>query len=619
MTFLPSLGAWLTDGGVRFRVWAPDHERVDVRIGAESDYRLSREAGGYHAGLLPVIGAGARYKYVLDAGDAFPDPASRFQPEGVHGPSEVIDASAFEWTDDAWPGLQLESLVVYQLHIGTWTRAGTFVSATEALPRLAELGVTAVQLLPIADFAGDRNWGYDGVSLFAPARCYGRPDDLRAFVDRAHALGLGVLLDVVYNHFGPDGAYHGTFSEHYFAEHHRSPWGAGINLDGDGSEAVRRFFIESALHWLHEYHVDGFRLDATARLVDDSSRHFMLEYTETIQNVAMRERPPLVIAEDHRNLAALLHSRDQGGYGIDAVLADDFHHEVRRAIAGDNEGYYQDYAGSAGNVARALRQGWLYTGQHSAYWNEHRGTDPTGVALPRFVHCIQNHDQVGNRAEGDRLPATAGQPATRAATALLLCSAATPLLFMGQEWAASSPFLFFTDHHEELGRAVTDGRRSEFSAWSEYADPKLWERIPDPQALSTFTASRLRWEEREREPHASMLRLTGELLRLRRTEPALVWADGVMQDAFPIDDDTVALTRECGDEAVVLIAKLRGGPSAVHVEPGGALRVVLTTEDDDYTADPMPIAINADDGAVQIAFERPGAVLLRGRVASRDE
>jgi maltooligosyltrehalose trehalohydrolase len=616
MTWRPSLGAWLEAGSTYFRVWAPDHNRVDVSIEGGDTHTLQRETEGYYSGVLPDVWAGARYRYVLSASEAFPDPASRFQPDGVHGASEVVDPRSFAWTDEGWAGLKLETLVIYQLHVGTWTPQGTFASATELLPRLVELGVNAVQLLPIADFAGNRNWGYDGVSLFAPARCYGRPDDLRAFVDRAHALGLGVILDAVYNHFGPDGAYHGRFSTRYFAEHHHSPWGEGINLDSEGSPAVRHFFMESALHWLHEYHVDGIRLDATARFVDDSARHFLDEYTETVHDALPFGRRPIVIAEDHRNLATLLHAREAGGYGIDAVLADDFHHEVRRAVAGDHEGYYEDYSGSARQVAVTLRRGWLYTGQHSAYWGEARGSDPSGIGLPRFVHCIQNHDQVGNRAEGDRLPVTAGLASTRAATAVLLCSAATPLLFMGQEWAASSPFLFFTDHHEELGRLVTEGRRREFGAWSAYQDPALRERLPDPQSLATFEASRLRWDERQREPHASMLRLTTDLLHLRQTEPALRWNEGAQQGAFPLDEDTVAVSRECGGEALTLIAKLRGAASRVRVEPAGAVRILLTTEDDGYAPDPTPIAIDVDDGIVQIAFERPGAVLLRGRVAS---
>jgi maltooligosyltrehalose trehalohydrolase len=614
MSWTPSLGAWLDGNGVRFRVWAPAIQHVDVRIDALGDIPLTRSGDGYHAGFVAGFGAGARYKFVLDGGSAFPDPASRFQPEGVHGPSEVVDASVFPWTDGQWGGLSIESLVLYQLHVGTWTPDGTFRGAADVLPRLVDLGVTAVQLLPLADFAGDRNWGYDGVSLFAPARPYGRPDDLREFVDRAHALGLGVILDVVYNHFGPDGAYHGTFSPGYFTSRHESPWGAGINLDGDGASEVRCFFIESALHWLHEYHVDGFRLDATARLLDDSPRHFLRELAETVQDAAPFGRRPIVIAEDHRNMAALLHPRSSG-YGIDAVLADDFHHEVRRMIAGDHEGYYQDYAGSASNIAATLRRGWFYTGQQSAYWDEPRGSDPSGIPLPRFVHCIQNHDQVGNRAEGDRLPVTAGLAATRAATALLLSSAATPLLFMGQEWAASTPFQFFTDHHDELGRLVTEGRRREFGAWSAYADPVMRERIPDPQSLSTFDVSRLRWEEREQEPHASMLRLTTALLRLRRSERALRWDEGAEQDAYPLGEDTVALCRERDGDALVLVARLRGsGP--VYLESADRLRVLLTTEDDAYAADPMPIAIDADDGNVQLGFQRPGAVLLRGRLAN---
>ncbi|MEX2230149.1 MAG: malto-oligosyltrehalose trehalohydrolase [Dehalococcoidia bacterium] len=617
----PALGAWPEGDGVHFRTWAPAARQVVVRLEAGSAHALAPEPHGFFTGHVARLAPGARYRYMLDDGQALPDMASRFQPEGVHGPSEVVDPDAFAWTDGGWRGLDRDALTIYELHIGTFTPGGTFAAAAERLPALAELGVSAVQLLPIADFPGDRNWGYDGVSLFAPARCYGRPDDLRAFVDHAHALELGVILDVVYNHFGPDGAYHGAYGREWFNERHQTPWGAAINLDGPGNGPVRAFFIESARHWRHEYHVDGFRLDATHALVDESPRHFLAEYAAALHGDDTGRGRALLIAEDHRNLDTIVRTPDdRGGWDFDGVFADDFHHAVRRLLAGDHEGYFQDYAGTTGEIATALARGWIYTGEHSAFWNEPRGTDPAGIPLPRFVHCIQNHDQVGNRAFGNRLHADAPLAAVHAATALLLTSAATAFLFMGEEWAADTPFGFFTDHHEELGRLVTEGRRNEFRHWSAFRDPATRERIPDPQAEETFQRSRLDWTERDREPHASTLRLHRALLSLRRAEPTPGWTPGARQEAVALDADTVALRRNAtapGSGAALVIARLRGAgghPHAPLLAPpaGSRWEQVLTTEDAAFAPEPMPVTVAPGDaGAAAARFARPGAVVLR--------
>lgn len=619
MTSEARLGAWVELDAVRFRVWAPDAQRVAVVVEGGGEHPLAPGAHGYHEGHVSG-GSGMRYRYRLDGRGPLPDPASRYQPEGVHGPSAVIDPRLYEWQDNGWQGVPLERLVTYEMHVGTWTPERTFRAAASRLDALADLGVTAVQLMPIADFPGERNWGYDAVSLFAPARCYGTPEDLRAFVDRAHQLGIAVILDVVYNHFGPDGAYHGQYSHQYFSERHRSLWGAGINLDGPGSEQVREFFIESALHWLREYHVDGFRLDATHALQDDGPRHFLAEYAERVHAAARTHHPPLLIAEDHRNLARLLQPASAGGYGFDGVLADDFHHEVRRLVAGDDEGYYQDYAGTADAVAKTVQLGWEFTGQYSAYFGEERGTSPDDIALPHFVLCLQNHDQVGNRAFGDRLTEGADLAQVRAATTLLLCVAETPMLFMGQEWAASTPFQFFTDHHDELGRAVTEGRRQESRHWSAFRDPEVRAQIPDPQSRSTFEASILRWEERDTEPHASMLRLHRALLALRAAEPAFQWREGAAQHASALDKDSVAVVRSIDDHAAVLVVHLRGGPADLDVAPetlgaraADGWDVLLSTEDGAYVSDAQPIEVDAAEMSIRCRFQRPGAVLLRPR------
>ncbi|MFP5379580.1 MAG: alpha-amylase family glycosyl hydrolase, partial [Vicinamibacteria bacterium] len=344
----PSIGAWVDGDGVGFRVWAPDATRVVVRVAGDSapdDVPMAAEADGWFSARVAGLGVGARYGFVLDDGPVFPDPASRWQPDGVHALSAVVDPAAFTWHSSAWTPPALESLVIYELHVGTFTEQGTFAAAAGRLPWLAELGVTAVELMPVAAFPGRRNWGYDGAALFAPAGAYGTPDDLRHFVDEAHRLGLAVIVDVVYNHFGPDGAYAAACSRRFFSERHRSPWGAGINLDGPGSAGVRRFFIEHALAWLHEYRFDGLRLDATHALVDESPTHFLADLTARVR-ASLPDRAVWLIAEDHRNLRTLVESRAGGGWGLDGVWADDFHHVVRRRVAGDCEGYYQDFAGT---------------------------------------------------------------------------------------------------------------------------------------------------------------------------------------------------------------------------------------------------------------------------------
>jgi maltooligosyltrehalose trehalohydrolase len=619
------LGAHCEAAGVRFRVWAPTRSRVEVVIesgsAAPSVHPLTKAADGTFAGLVAAARAGSRYRYRLDGEGPYPDPASRFQPTGVHGASEVIAAADFQWSDAGWRGVRLEDLVVYELHVGTFTPRGTFAALIERLPYLRDLGITAIELMPVADWPGARNWGYDGVALFAPARCYGRPDDLRALVDAAHGLGLGVLLDVVYNHLGPDGNYLGRFSPYYFSTRHQTPWGDAVNLDGRESAMVRGFFIENALHWLHEYHVDGLRLDATHALIDDGPRHFLAELSGRVRS-AVRGREVLLIAEDRRNLAHMLRPEADGGWGLDAVWADDFHHQMRRALAGDRQGYYRDYAGSAADIATTLRRGWFFCGQYSAHLRRARGTDPSGIAPRRFVICLQNHDQVGNRALGERLHQQIDLAAYRAATVLLLCVPETPLLFMGQEWAASTPFLYFTDHHPGLGKLVTEGRRREFAAFPAFADPQARRRIPDPQARTTFEHSRLNWPEQASEPHASIWRLSRALLAMRRREPALRAAGWSGVAAHAVGDASVVLRRRAPETAPILIvAHLRGTGEvalAQHLvgdRPGHgswSWTPLLTTEDGEFSPDPMAIDMQLTAAVPTIRFSRPGAVITRG-------
>jgi maltooligosyltrehalose trehalohydrolase len=567
---------------------------------------------------MPEVRSGDRYRYRVDGKGPYPDPASRFQPGGIHGPSEVVYPNDFPWSDSSWRGISLDDTVIYELHVGTFTRDGSFAGIIDRLPRLAELGVTALELMPVADFPGGRNWGYDGVSLFAPARCYGQPDDLRRLVDTAHRLQLAVLLDVVYNHLGPDGNYLNVYSPFYFSMRRPTAWGAGPDLDGEHSAMVRGFFIENALHWIHEYHLDGLRLDATHALRDDGQRHFLAELSARVHG-SVAGRQVLVIAEDHRNLASMLKPESAGGWGLDAVWADDFHHQVHRHLAGDCDGYYRDFTGSTRDLATTIRQGWFYCGQRSVHRNEPRGTDPGDIPPRQLVWCLQNHDQIGNRALGERLHHQIDLAAYRAATALLLCSPATPLLFMGQEWAASTPFLFFTDHHRQLGSRVTEGRRQEFKSFTAFSDPQARERIPNPQAEETFLASKLIWSEADQEPFAAMRRFYQALLHLRRTETALRNGERKSYAAAACGESAILLVRTApSGSAVLLLVQLRetsivnvSGSDAEPIARGRHWQTVLTTEDPLFCPDPCPPQIDLSGSDPVVRFLRPSAVILR--------
>jgi maltooligosyltrehalose trehalohydrolase len=612
------IGAWPELGATRFRVWAPDRTSVDLvlELSARRDVRpLTPADRGYWQGTFDDVHAGDRYRYRLDGHDGltFPDPASRFQPGGVHGPSEVVNPAAFRWTDHNWRPPRREDLVIYELHVGTFTPQGTFRGVIERLPYLAQLGITAIELMPVGDFPGNRNWGYDGVAIFAPARCYGTPDDLRALVNTAHQHGIAVLLDVVYNHLGPDGAYANVFSPYYFTDRHKSPWGQGVNMDGPHSAEVRSFFIANARHWIDEYHMDGLRLDATHAIQDDSPRHFLEELTTTLRTGP--RSPVVVIAEDHRNLVKLLLPPSKGGLGLDGVWADDLHHQIRAHVAGDREGYYEDYTGSADDIATTIGQGWFYTGQRSVHMRAARGSDPSGIDPQCFVVCIQNHDQVGNRFDGARLNHHVDAATFRAITTLLLLAPETPLIFQGQEWATNAPFLFFTDHHDELGRQITSGRREEFASFAAFADPALRSKIPDPQAADTFARSRLPWHELQQPAHAAMLRLYQRLVGLRATAVPLRATARDSFDVRALDAETLLLLRRHDDEQLWLVVRLAGAGTATVCDAGSA-RTILTTEDEDLAPDAQPMAITPRGRHAEIRFARPGAAILQSSMAT---
>ncbi|HEX8441743.1 malto-oligosyltrehalose trehalohydrolase [Archangium sp.] len=569
---VPRLGAWVEPGqGVRWRVWAPGHHKVEVVL-HERDGRpgvtlpLAEEGGGFFSTTLADEGAGVRYKLRVDGEGPFPDPWSRSQPDGVHGPSEVVVAD-FAWTDAGWKGPDPEAQVIYEVHVGTATPEGTFEALIPRLRSLKELGITTLELLPLASFPGTRNWGYDGVDLFAPQAEYGGPQGLRRLINAAHAEGLAVLIDAVYNHFGPDGNYLRCYSPHYFTGRHNTPWGEAVNYDGEGSAVVRELVLSNVEMWIRDYHADGLRLDAAHAIVDDGTPHLLAAISERARASAPGRRV-VVIAEDERNDTRLVRPPTQGGYGLDGVWADDFHHQLRRAFAGDSEGYYADYTGTAQDIVRTLRQGWFYEGQVSQVHGHARGTPAKDAQPWNLVLCIQNHDQVGNRALGERLGADVSPAAFRAMSTLLLLSPYTPLLFMGQEWNASTPFLYFTDHNAELGKLVTEGRRKEFAGFTRFAGSE----VPDPQALETFTRSKLDWSEAERPEHAGVLALYRELLHLRATDPALKENRRDAFDARPTGEHGLVLERRGPGGALHLIVNVKG--TLEHRLPAGATLVL---------------------------------------------
>jgi maltooligosyltrehalose trehalohydrolase len=507
-------GATVETEGVRFSVWAPNAARVAVRIEGGETHPLGSSGGGVFEATVRAARPGTDYRYVL--GDAVaPDPVSRHQPQGVHGPSRVVDPSQYRWRDAGWRGLEMAEAIIYELHVGTFSDEGTFRGVIPHLQELRDLGVTAVEIMPVAEFPGARNWGYDGAHLYAPQSTYGGPEALRALVDAAHAEGLGVILDVVYNHLGPEGNYLGSYGS-YFTRRYTTPWGPAINYDDSESDEVRRFVIDNALYWVTEFHLDGLRLDAIHGIFDFSARHILLEIAEAVHaQAALLGRRALVIAESDLNDPRVVRPPDACGYGLDAQWADDLHHAIHAELTGERNGYYADFGGLA-PIATALRTPFVFDGRYSLHRKRKHGAPASGVPADRFVVCIQNHDQVGNRATGDRIAALVGFPKSRLAAALLLLSPYVPLLFMGEEYGEMNPFHYFVDHGDlKLIEAVREGRRNEFENFG-------WgEDVPDPQAPDTFERSRLDRRRLVLAEHAGMRALYRDLLRLRRDEGAL--------------------------------------------------------------------------------------------------
>lgn len=509
--------------GAHFRVWAPRSEFVAVELSADPEFRprdideveLESEKNGYFSVFAGQARPGMLYRYKLASG-SFPDPASRFQPQGVHGPSQLVDPARFRWTDQNWKGVPRQGQVIYELHIGTFSPGGTWESALGQLEHLVRLGVTVVEIMPVAEFPGRFGWGYDGVDLYAPTRLYGSPDQFRAFVDRAHNLGLGVILDVVYNHVGPDGNYLKHFSEDYFTTRYGNEWGEALNFDGENSGPVRDFFSGNAAYWVEEFHLDGLRLDATQQIFDASEEHILALIARKVR-AAAPGRATLLVAENEAQTAKLARPAQIGGYGLDALWNDDFHHGSRVALTGRAEAYYSDYRGTPQEFISGLKHGFLYQGQWFSWQKKLRGTPAFDLAPEQFINFLENHDQVANSLLGCRLNQFAAPARLRALTALLLLGPATPMLFQGQEFAASTPFLFFADHNSELAPLVAQGRRAFLHQFPSVASPASAACLADPGAEQTFLRCKLNLSERE--THAQVFALHQDLLKLRREDP----------------------------------------------------------------------------------------------------
>lgn len=540
------VGAEVVPAGVHFRVWAPDRRQVEVVIEGPNapTVALQREPEGYFSGLAPGLTAGALYKYRLDGGEAYPDPASRYQPQGPHHVSQVIDPGAFEWTDDNWTGPSPLGQVLYEFHVGTFTPEGTWEAASEKLRRLADSGVTVLEMMPVADFAGEFGWGYDGVQPFAPTRLYGAPDDLRRFIDRAHAAGLAVILDVVYNHLGPVGNYFSQFSKYYFSSKHTTDWGEAINFDGENCTPVREFFISNAAYWISEFHFDGLRLDATQSIFDDSKDHILAAISRACRRAAGK-RTVLLVAENEPQEIKLIRPQDQGGYGLDMLWNDDFHHSAMVALSGHNEAYYSDYLGKPQEFVSAMKYGFLYQGQRYRWQGKRRGSPTLGISPAAFVNFTQNHDQVANSARGLRSRFLTAPNTYRAMAALALLGTGTPMLFQGQEFGASAPFYFFADHAGELRKLVYEGRIDFMAQFASLVTPEMGGCLPDPGDCRTFHACKLDWSEAEK--NGDTVKLYRDLLRLRRSDPVFRAQKARAADGAVLSDLAFVL-RFFGDE-----------------------------------------------------------------------
>lgn len=554
----------LQSGETSFRVWAPRARSVALRCRGAT-HPMRREEEGYYALTVSANLNGADYCYLLDGERERPDPVSRFQPHGVHGPSRVVDPGSFAWDDQHWRGLALNEYAAYELHTGVFTREGTFEAVIPRLPYLRSIGITAIEIMPVAEFPGARNWGYDGVSLYAPHHAYGGPDGLKTLVAACHRAGFAVILDVVYNHAGPEGNYLHEFGP-YFTNRYRTPWGDAFNFDGPGSDPVRRFILDNALYWLSEYRFDALRLDAVHGIFDFSARHLLAEMASEADAEAERQRRPLyLIAESDLNDARVVDDSGRGGYGVHAQWLDDFHHSVHTALFGPGRGYLEDF-GAAGDLPKCLTTGFVYDGRYSKHRQRTFGSSSAHLPGERFMVCIQNHDQVANACRGQRIGALGCFDREKLAAVLLVSAPFLPLLFQGQEYGETAPFHYFVSHGDSgLAEAVREGRRREFAGFAAGG------KFADPQAESTFLASKLDWDKLDREPHAALLRLYQRLFELRRQRDSLRNCRKDLTRAWvPGNDRGLIMERgsESGERSLVA-ANLSPSPLEVPAEPGG--------------------------------------------------
>ena len=576
---------------MNFRVWAPLSEKVELVLEGRRQEMKQDASGWWHSEAEAA--SGNRYGFSVDGSDPLPDPRSGSQPDGVHGLSAVVDHSSFVWKDGEWWGTPVPEWIIYELHIGTFTPEGTFAAAIEKLDHLVDLGVTAVELLPVNEFSGNHGWGYDGVDLYAPHHAYGAPDDLKALVDALHERGLIAILDVVYNHLGPAGNYLAQFGP-YFTDVYATPWGDALNFDDSYSDEVRAFFVDNALMWLRDYHFDALRLDAVHAILDSSAVHFLEELSRSVAELARDlGRPLLLLPETDLNDPRLVQSLEEGGFGLDVQWSDDFHHALHAVLTGERNGYYEDY-GEIAQLAKAVRQSYVFDGVYSVHRKRRHGRPPAGLSGHSFMAYMQNHDQVGNRAQGDRIHGTIGHDLTKVGAALYLTSPFVPMIFQGEEWAASSPFMYFTDHDEELGKAVSAGRKKEFGYFGWKPD-----EVPDPQAEETYTASKLNWDEVSSGEHADMLDWYKRLTRLRIHKPALIDGD-LDQVETEFDEDARWLIVKRGP--LTIAANLGDKEATLEIPSDRRAELLLASRDPRSDDDSDEVALAPGSVAIYSAF-----------------
>lgn len=578
------IGAEVSADGVHFRVWAPQRTSVDVVVGDESAHPLQRETSGHFSGLVAGAKAGDLYRFRLDGGGQFPDPASRFQPQGPHGPSQIVDPARFQWTDANWRGVALEGQVIYEMHIGTFTVAGTWEAARQELPELAALGITVVEIMPVADFPGRFGWGYDGVGWFAPVAIYGEPDDFRRFVDDAHRVGIGIILDVVYNHIGPDGNYLGEFSKDYFSKRYENEWGEALNFDGENSAGLRELVTTNTAYWAEEYHLDGLRLDATQQIFDSSPEHIINALAKSMR-AAAGDRKIFIVAENESQLPMLVRAPERGGYGLDGLWNDDYHHTARVALTGRREAYYTDYSGKPQELISAVKYGYLFQGQRYRWQVKRRGAPALDIQPWQFVTYLDNHDQISNSGRGERLHQLTSPGSMKAITALMLLGPGTPMLFQGQEFAASGPFCFFADHTGELPRLIREGRIQFLAQFPTLAQTNMRPYLADPGDFATFERCKLDFTDREK--HAPIYRLHKDLLRLRR-EDGVFGAGRARLDGAVLAEEVFVLRffgAHAGDDRLLLVnlgadLNLESAPEPLLAPPEGKLWELLWSSED---------------------------------------